>query len=314
MTYMRPSALGDVEPALHLPRWAAPRAESPDYNASAAGAALAVLDAAMRAPEGVSVHRLLANTLALCAAERLSRIEGRCATSEAIRDAYYLTPAGSDHGPDAALLAFWRQFARVPMRGSKWVESAESALNRPDFPIQTWLQSAHEQIREAGPLPMVRHVFRTVLSEDPQAEKEACALADLLLAKALGWTAPLPVLALTLTPSRLRDLHTAATPASFHSATWGNAEVILHTMRQVSVASRRLQAVAGKLRTKGAADAVDLFLNEPVVAPSTMLSPRVQGTRTPMTGRAARRLCARLVELGVAKEKTGRDTFRLYGL
>jgi hypothetical protein len=45
-----------------------------------------------------------------------------------------------------------------------------------------------------------------------------------------------------------------------------------------------------------------------------MLSPMIQGTTIPMTDRAARRFCDRLVELGVARELTGRPTFRLYGI
>nr|WP_268873933.1 DUF1403 family protein [Roseovarius atlanticus] len=44
-----------------------------------------------------------------------------------------------------------------------------------------------------------------------------------------------------------------------------------------------------------------------------MLSPRIRGTTIPMTDRAAWRFCDRLVELGVARELTGRSTFRLYG-
>lgn len=45
-----------------------------------------------------------------------------------------------------------------------------------------------------------------------------------------------------------------------------------------------------------------------------MLSPMIKGTTIQMTDRAARRFCDRLVELGVARELTGRRTFRLYGL
>ena len=72
--------------------------------------------------------------------------------------------------------------------------------------------------------------------------------------------------------------------------------------------------MAPKLSAKGAAAAVALFLSEDAVAPSTMLSPMIEGTTIAMTDRAARRFCDRLVELGVARELTGRPTFRLYGI
>jgi hypothetical protein len=66
----------------------------------------------------------------------------------------------------------------------------------------------------------------------------------------------------------------------------------------------RLKAVAPKLRSKGAGAAVEIFLTRDAVAPSAL----------PMPDRAARRLCDRLVALGVVRELTGRDTFRLYGV
>ncbi|MEL7278694.1 MAG: DUF1403 family protein, partial [Pseudomonadota bacterium] len=75
-----------------------------------------------------------------------------------------------------------------------------------------------------------------------------------------------------------------------------------------------LRTVAPKLRAKGSDAAVDLFLTEDAVAPGSMLSPFIHGTTFSMTGRAARRFCDRLVELGVARELTGRPTFRLYGI
>jgi hypothetical protein len=40
----------------------------------------------------------------------------------------------------------------------------------------------------------------------------------------------------------------------------------------------------------------------------------IKSTSMPMTDRAARRLCDRLVDLGVVRELTGRPTFRLYGV
>lgn len=84
--------------------------------------------------------------------------------------------------------------------------------------------------------------------------------------------------------------------------------------RDLARRAKDLRAVAPKLRAKGSDAAVDLFLTEDAVAPASMLSPRIRGTRIPMTSRAARRFCDRLVELGVARELTGRPTFRLYGI
>eukprot|EP00919_Chromeraceae_sp_WS-2016_P034218 GHVR01081087.1.p3 GENE.GHVR01081087.1~~GHVR01081087.1.p3 ORF type:complete len:111 (+),score=41.07 GHVR01081087.1:314-646(+) len=65
-----------------------------------------------------------------------------------------------------------------------------------------------------------------------------------------------------------------------------------------------LNAVAPKLRAKGAGAAVEMFLTCDAVAPSAL----------PLPDRAARRLCDRLVDLGAVRELTGRDTFRLYGV
>ena len=76
----------------------------------------------------------------------------------------------------------------------------------------------------------------------------------------------------------------------------------------------KLRAVAPKLRSKGSDEALALFLSHDVVSPSGMLSPVIKGTSFAMTDRSARRLCDRLMELGVMRELTGRVTFRLYGV
>ncbi len=72
----------------------------------------------------------------------------------------------------------------------------------------------------------------------------------------------------------------------------------------------RLKSVVPKLRAKRAGDAVELFLTRDAVSPSVTLTAPGVG----MADRAARRLCDRLVQLGVVRELTGRDSFRLYGL
>lgn len=69
-------------------------------------------------------------------------------------------------------------------------------------------------------------------------------------------------------------------------------------MRQAAYLARRvthLKAVAPKLRAKGANDAVEMFLTQGAMAPSTL----------PLPDRAARWLCDRLVDLGAVRELTG---------
>ena len=80
-------------------------------------------------------------------------------------------------------------------------------------------------------------------------------------------------------------------------------------MREAADLTRRatqLQDIAPKLRAKGAEEAVAMFLTSDAVAPTSLTSL--------WSDRAARRFCDRLVELRAARELTGRDTFRLYGL
>jgi hypothetical protein len=146
-------------------------------------------------------------------------------------------------------------------------------------------------------------VLEAVLTEKPRAESLALVLADAALAQALGWKHLVPLLAAGLTRAGLRtrgeDLRLACHRAVIASA--GDA------VRQAADLARRaahLKAVAPKLRARGAAEAVEIFLARDAVAPAAL----------PLADRAARRLCDRLVSLGAVRELTGRETFRLYGL
>jgi hypothetical protein len=65
---------------------------------------------------------------------------------------------------------------------------------------------------------------------------------------------------------------------------------------------------------EGAGEAVRLFLVEDALSPDVALSPVIRGSATPMTDRAARRLCDRLAGVGVVRELTERASFRLYRL
>nr|WP_281403171.1 DUF1403 family protein [Sulfitobacter aestuariivivens] len=159
-------------------------------------------------------------------------------------------------------------------------------------------------------------VLRSVLEVDDRGEQVACLLSDVVLAQALNWKQVLPVSARRLTKTAQRDL-TAEGQGAELAAQVRIVESIEETIRLGRDLARRaevLRTIAPRLRAKGSDAAVELFLTEDAVAPSTMLSPMILGTTIPMTDRAARRFCDRLVELKVARELTGRSTFRLYGI
>lgn len=158
--------------------------------------------------------------------------------------------------------------------------------------------------------------MREVLSHNDRAERVACLLSDVVLARALQWKTVLPLSAGRLTKVMLRNLIAGAPGAKLvvQQQILAALEDAIRLARDLAGRAAALRAVTPKLRAKGSDAAAALFLSEDAVAPSTMLSPRIQGTTIPMTDRAARRFCDRLVALGVAQELTGRSTFRLYGI
>jgi hypothetical protein len=278
------------------------------------GAALTVLDQLVSDPRyGVPV-KLLANRLALRAATATSKLEGRLAREADIRDAYHLTPPGEARGPDGDLLAFWREGVRL--RAGRTGEIADFVGADFAGEVGVWLDVGLERARTHCPLSGCVAALRAVLEADDRAERTACLVSDIVLARALNWKKVLPASAHQLTKGVLRDV--AAGEQGAEMAVQARIlESIEETIRLARDLARRagaLRGVAPKLRAKGSDAAVELFLTEDAVAPASMLSPRIRGTSIPMTDRAARRFCDRLVDLGVARELTGRLTFRLYGI
>ncbi|WP_299749567.1 DUF1403 family protein [uncultured Tateyamaria sp.] len=315
MTY-QPTAISDALTNLpKLPGWVTSgRVETLETVAFRSGVALTVLDQLVSDPRyGVPV-KLLATRLALSAATATSKLEGRLAREADIRDAFHLTPPGEARGPDGDLLAFWRDAVRVGTSGAGKMADFVGA----DFEGEAgvWINAGLESARTRGPLAGCSAVLRAVLVADDRAERLASLLSDIVLARALNWKSVLPVSAKRLTKAILRGLTTEGQGAELDVQA-RMLEAIEETVRLARDLARRaetLRAVAPKLRAKGSDAAVDLFLTEDAVAPASMLSPYIRGTTIPMTSRAARRFCDRLVELGVARELTGRLTFRLYGI
>lgn len=318
MTYQRAAISDDLYSLPKLPAWVtAGRAETPETVAFRSGAAFMVLDTLVSDQRyGVPVQ-LLANRLALKAATATSMLEGRLAREVDIRDAYHLTPTGEARGPDGDLLAFWREAENLRLNYKEWHIGLEDVVG-PSFADEVvgWIASGADRVRTHGPIAGCVSVMRAVLEADDRAERIACLLSDIVLARALNLKNLLPVSAGRLNKAVLREMARSGQGAELavQVRILESIEEAIRLARDLARRAEALRSVAPKLRAKGSEAAVALFLSEDAVAPSAMLSPRVQGTTIPMTDRAARRFCDRLVELGVARELTGRATFRLYGI
>ena len=318
MTYQL-SAISDDQTTLpKLPVWVTSgHAETLEHVAFRSGAALTVLDTLVSDPAHGVPMKLLANRLALKAATATSKLEGRLAREADLRDAYHLTQPGEARGPDGDLLAFWRQTIQVKLTGREWL-SDFSDLMGSDFgdAVDGWVKAGRARTRSHGPFAGCALVMRRVLEVDDRAERVACLLSDVVLARSLNWQRVMPISAIHLTKTALRDLSTdgGGGELDLQARLLGSLQDIIVLARDLARRATTLRAVAPKLRAKGSEAAVALFLSEDAVAPASMLSPMIRGTTIPMTDRAARRFCDRLVELGVVRELTGRPTFRLYGL
>lgn len=318
MTYQSATISDDLNILPQLPGWVtSSRTETLETVAFRSGAALTVLDQLVSDQcHGVPV-KLLANKLALTAATGTSKLEGRLARETDIRDAFHLTPPGEARGPDGDLLAFWREAVRLRLTGRDW-QAALGAFIGSDLAgeIDSWLMTATERVRTHGLTAELAFVIGKMLKADDRAERVACLLSDFVLARALNWNSILPITSQFLTKGMLCNLVAERQGAALavQQCILLSIEETIRLARDLAQRAATLRTIAPKLRAKGSEAAVALFLSEDAVAPSAMLSPMIKGTNIPMTDRAARRFCDRLVELDVARELTGRSTFRLYGI
>ncbi|WP_282063657.1 DUF1403 family protein [Roseobacter litoralis] len=318
MTYQSMTISDDLNNLPKLQGWVTTRrAETLETVAFRSGAALTVLDQLVSdSRHGVPV-KLLTNRLALTAASTTSKLEGRLAREADIRDAYHLTPPGEGRGPDGDLLAFCRDAARLKLTGRDWHDSVQGLVGAAFADdVLALIASGADRARTHGPLAGCVAVMRALLALDDRAERIALLLSDIVMARALSWPKVLPVTAQHLTKTMLRDLTEEGQGADLklQQRLLESVEDTIRLARDLTTRAAALRAVTPKLRAKGSKAAADLFLSEDAIGPSTMLSPMIKGTTIPMTDRAARRFCDRLVELGVARELTGRSTFRLYGI
>ncbi len=296
MTYL-PTAIPDDQTNLpKLPEWVtSARPETPEDVAFLSGSALSHLHLVVSRDD--VPQALLRQRLALRAAEACLTRSGRPERAGELRDAVGFLHPGDAPGPAGEVALSWRRAVERPV-SVKALHRALPGISKEQIAVLL-------DAGQGGPAAQSAAVLETVLAKKPHEQAMALILAEAVLSQALGWNHLVPLLAIGLKRSDLRkkddDLRLACHRAMVTSA----VEV---TQLAVDLAHRaaRLNSVVPKLRAKGAGEAVALFLTRDAVAP---------GTLTSLTSdRAARRFCDRLVELGAARELTGRDTFRLYGL
>jgi len=296
MSKPQPVAAVDTIAVPPLPGWikvtSSDTLEDAAFRAGAALAHLNLVSGQTAVPQALWRERL-----ALAAAEVCAGLAGRRETLAGLRDAVHLTRPGDDPGPAGAILRQWSRAVARPI----------SAGNLHRAIIGATVEQITLCLDATGCTPVDRaaRVIEAVLADMPRAETAALILADTVLAKSMGRDDILPLLSLTL---KLRDLRLRADDlrlACYRAVVAGAGQAV-PVAADLARRAARLQATAPKLRAKGAARAVDLFLSHDALAPTALAAF--------MSDRAARRLCDRLVQLGAVRELTGRDSFRLYGV
>ncbi|MCF8506871.1 MAG: DUF1403 family protein [Caulobacter sp.] len=272
-----------------------------------AGRALGGLEPAATA--GAAHQGVWLERLALGAAAACLRFAGRCEDEPAIRDAVLLTRPGDDPGPAGAVLLLWRRLgARSPgLVGAEELAAETGRLIRrsgPDAGLLGGLLAA------GGPFPPAAAIrAASVLLEGwPREPAAGLAVADLILARRLGWPRMVPLLAAGL---GRRPRPGAADWAVVCARAWATAAArarLLH--EELGLRAARLVAAGGRVRARGTPEVVAGLLESDALSGAVVRERLVRGG----SDRAARRILGRLAELGVIRELTGRASHRMYGL
>ncbi|MDJ0450724.1 DUF1403 family protein [Methylocystis sp. JR02] len=315
-------------PANAFPKWARAPLRALDSlsdveAAVLAGASLTALDAVVTSGQGEAPPFLgvLRARQALAAAAHCAPAACLREDDAALRDALLFAAPGAALSPAGRLHALFRLFGAPRFTGDHDdVERAGALLALAgDTARYAEIVAAHiagvgEPLGQA--LAAAQAIARRAEADGARAETaELLALwaADLVLAKRLGWDRPLALLAARVderrdaTGRRLRPGDAAWPSAALRAYALAAADAHLAAVDLQRRASM-LVAVLPKLRAKLAGRVVALLLADDGVTPAA--AARAAG----MSDRAARRLFERLVELGGARELTGRETFRIYGL
>ncbi|MBZ9994159.1 DUF1403 family protein [Mesorhizobium sp. BH1-1-4] len=310
-------ATASPAPPPTVPTWALATGAASDADAAfQAGAALAALDTLARAQ--ASWAGAWRQRLALRCTAASMRLAGRTEDEAALRDAWYLRPAGADPGPAGAIYGAWRQLAGQPPAATP--DRLEKILDQlglhwdgdalPDLCTQIEKLAVPQRSAPFAAAAIAAHV----VAIRPDCELFAWWLADLVLAKSLRWPLPLPLLMAQAFGPASRDgaggKRIRPADESFERAVClALAQAAADACRLAAELARRAErliAVAPKLRAKGAGDVIQRLLDDDAVSGSL--------TTKNLSRFAVRRLFERLQKLDAVRELSGRTTFRLFGL
>lgn len=318
----------DALPANAFPKWArapvrALETMSDVEAAVLAGASLAALDPMILRGQGEAPSFLgvLRARQARAAAAQCAQAARLREDDAALRDALLLAAPDAALSPAGRFHALFRLFGAPRFTGDHHdVERAGELLGL-SSDVAAYVEAVGAHVAGAGEplgrsIAAAQAVARRVEADGGRAETaELLAIwaADLVLAKRLGWDRPLALLAPRV--NEMRD----ATGRRLRpgDAGWPNAALRAYAraaadahLAAVDLARRAsaLVALLPKLRAKPAGRVVALLLADDGVTPAAA------ARATGMSDRAARRLFDRLVDLGGARELTGRESFRIYGL
>ena len=299
-----------------LPHWIMDGsvAQTPENAGFSSGSALALMHGALNDEHLQVPTKLLTAKYALKAAVRCLALQRLRQDEASVLDAYLLTRPGDNWGPAGDMLDFWTRATAIRIGPVGWQNRVMPLIpGHMGEDVYGWLDFSRDQRDAFSPVAAASEMLRKVIEKFPRDEHVAFLLADIRLAHELRWPHPFAFIAQHLTGRHLRGPSDALL-LDCHLAVSAVAQDAVRMAYDLARRSARLRAIAPKLRNKDADAALNLFLSEVAVAPSSMLAPKIKGTNISMTGRTARRLCDRLVDLGVVQELTGRPTFRLYGV
>lgn len=248
---------------------------------------------------------------ALTAAARCVSLARPREDEAALRDAIRLTASEANTSPAGRIHLFWRLFGEQAgelLGGAADFEEIADTIrfraNHAGDPLGQTLEAGRETMRIAANGAFHRDA----------AESLALWVADIVLAKKLGWAQPVALLATRITlpiffdhGKRVRPDDPAWPGVAARAYAMAAADAHLAAV-DLGRRTEKLLAVAPKLRAKPAGRVVEMLLADDSVTASA--SARATG----MSDRAARRLFDRLAALGGARELTGRETFRIYGI